>query len=270
MPPFTGLFRLPNYRTSGDPGGMPQPSLALLLPPSEGKAPGGGAPAWDPASGVFGSRLGDLRHQVSATLAALDGGDQTLLGVGGKHLDRAREANRTLVGSPTLPAQQRYTGVVWDHLDPATLPTKVRNRIGEHVAVISGLHGIVSWTDPIPDYRLKMGARLATLGMLATWWRPAVTQAIQHWASGRVLVDLLPQEHRKAWSPEPAAFAAVIRVDLVEHDTTTGAARVVGHDAKAAKGLLARHLLVSGGDPREVLSTWTHPRFSVRFDPTGL
>jgi len=249
---------------------MPEPTLALLLPPSEGKASGGGAPAWDPASGVFGARLGDLRRQVSATLAALDGGDQKLLGVSGKHLDRAREANRTLVGSPTLPAQHRYTGVVWDHLDPTSLPTEVIGRLGDQIAVISGLHGIVSWTDPVPDYRLKMGARLASLGVLAAWWRPAVTEAIQQWAAGRVLVDLLPQEHRKAWNAEPAAFAAVVRVDLVEHDATTGAARVVGHDAKAAKGLLARHLIVSGGDPRDALSTWTHPRLSVRFDPTGL
>lgn len=249
---------------------MPRPGLALLLPPSEGKAPGGGAPAWDPHSGVFGARLGHLRHQVATVLAATDGGDQALLGVGGKHLERARAANRSLAGSPTLAAQSRYTGVVWDHLDPASLPTQARHRIGDHVAVISGLHGVVSWNDPVPDYRLKMGARLADLGVLATWWRPVVTQAIQQWAPGRVLVDLLPQEHRKAWSPEPATFEAIIRVDLVEHDAATGAARVVGHDAKAAKGLLARHLLLSDGDPREALNNWTHPRFSVRFDPTGM
>jgi len=246
---------------------MPAPGLALLLPPSEGKASGGGPAPWSPDSGSLGALLGERRRQVVEALEVAGGGDQKLLGVGGDHLARARAANRHLLGAPTLPAGERYTGVVWDHLDPGGLPAAVRRRAGRRVGIVSGLQGLVLMADPVPDYRLKMGARLSPLGVLATWWRPAVTEAIEVWARRRVVVDLLPKEHRAAWAPDTAAFAEVIRVDLVEPGPA-GEVRVVGHDAKAAKGLLARHLLLSGGDPRTALASWSHDRFSLRFDPT--
>lgn len=200
---------------------------------------------------------------------AVDGGDRTLLGVGGEHLRRAQTSNRTLAGAPTLPAARRYTGVVWDHLDVVGLAASVRRRAGDRVAVVSGLHGLVMLQDPVPDYRLKMAARLAPLGLMSTWWRPAVTEAVATWARRRVVVDLLPKEHRAAWQPDRSAFADLVQVDLVELGAS-GGARVVGHEAKAAKGLLARHLLLASGDPRRALETWTHPRFSLRFDPPAV
>ena len=103
----------------------------LLLPPSEGKATGGksGARArWTPDRGAF-ARLEQHRVDVVEALGAAGGGDEKLLGVTGEHLARALDANTALIGAPTLPAWQRYTGVVWDHLDPATLTTEQRRRI---------------------------------------------------------------------------------------------------------------------------------------------
>lgn len=245
-------------------------TLGLLLPPSEGKASGGDGAPWQPSSGALGVLLGDRRAEVAGALAAVGGGDQRLLGVSGAHLDRARQVNGALLGAPTLPAGRRYTGVVWDHLDLDTLTASVRRRAADAIAVVSGLHGVVLVDDPVPDYRLKMGARLPPMGSLARWWRPAVSAAIAHWAAGRVVVDLLPQEHRAAWDGDPGPFAAVVRVDLTEHDDATGTARVVGHHAKAAKGLLVRHLLESDDDVLTALSRWQHPRFSLRFDTTAL
>ena len=103
-------------------------SLTLLLPPSEGKAPGGapGMP-WQAASGRFAAELGLRRAEVAAALAVVGGGDARLLGVSGAHLERARTANAALVGAPTLPAGQRYTGVVWDALDVASMRAPVRS-----------------------------------------------------------------------------------------------------------------------------------------------
>ncbi len=249
---------------------MTSATLAVLLPPSEGKASGGDGAPWHPGSGTLGTLLGDRRAEVVAALEAVDGGDRALLGVTGAHLERARLANRTLVGAPCLPAARRYTGVVWDHLDLDTLSAPARQRASHTIAVVSGLHGVVTVDDPVPDYRLKMSARLAPLGALSRWWRPAVSSALARWAAGRVVVDLLPQEHRAAWDGDPDPFTAVLRVDLVEHDATTGAARVVGHHAKAAKGLLARYLMESTDDVITALNTWEHPRFSVRYDTTAL
>ncbi|MEY4995769.1 MAG: hypothetical protein RLZ67_494, partial [Actinomycetota bacterium] len=101
--------------------------FVILLPPSEGKATGGNArKPWSGESGVFGDALADYRAMVAHQLLATKGGDQKLLGVKGAHLLHAQAQNRALIGSPTLPAWQRYTGVVWDHLDLTSFPTASR------------------------------------------------------------------------------------------------------------------------------------------------
>ena len=226
----------------------------LLLPPSEGKAHGGNArrSTWTPDAGSFGRRVGDRRTEIIEALAAVHGGDEKLLGVKGDHLTRAQSVNTSLVGAPALPAWQRYTGVVWDHLDPATLPASARKRI----IVVSGLLGLVRGDDPVPDYRLKMGANLAPLGKLSTWWREAVTAEIARSARNRLVVDLLPQEHRAAWDPSSSRVPiSVITVALVDPTGKPG-----GHFAKAAKGELARAILLDGLD---ALDTWHDGRFQL-------
>jgi cytoplasmic iron level regulating protein YaaA (DUF328/UPF0246 family) len=226
----------------------------LLLPPSEGKAEGGSrrrAP-WTPDAGSFGVRLGDRRADVVDALLAVHGGDERLLGVRGEHLARAQSANSSLVGASTLPAWQRYTGVVWDHLDPATLTAAARKQI----VVVSGLLGFVRGDDPVPDYRLKMGANLSPLGKLSTWWREALTVELERLAKRRVVVDLLPQEHRAALVLDGVAGVSLTLVD------PTG--KPGGHFAKAAKGELARAILTDGID---VIESWRHPQFDLVIAP---
>ncbi|MGA7759118.1 MAG: peroxide stress protein YaaA [Ilumatobacteraceae bacterium] len=228
----------------------------LLLPPSEGKAQGGSArrATWLPNSGSMGSRLAEHRLDVVEALAAAHGGDEKLLGVKGDHLLRAQSANSSLVGALTLPAWQRYTGVVWDHLDPSSLPAASRRRI----LVVSGLLGLVRADDPVPDYRLKMGANLPPLGKLSTWWRDALTTELRRLARRRVVVDLLPQEHRAALDLSGGVVDGV-SLTLVDPSGKPG-----GHFAKAAKGELARAILTDG---ITALDTWNHPRFDLVVTP---
>jgi len=232
-------------------------NFVILLPPSEGKAEGGTPRSrWKPASGAFGTALGARRAEVAAALANARGGSEALLGVGGKHLERARQANRALIGAPTLPAAQRYTGVVWDALDLASMRAPVRRRASSAVLVVSGLLGVAGLDDPTPDYRLKMGASLAPLAKLATWWRPAVSATISAATTRRYVVDLLPNEHRAAWEPDERTDG--VRVGFVERS-----GKVAGHDAKAAKGRLARYLLESSGHPLDLLDAWRDERFDL-------
>lgn len=228
----------------------------VLLPPSEGKAAGGDEPPWSPDLGAFGEALVGRRDRLVEALAAVDGGDAKLLGVSGRHLDRARGANLGLLGGPTLPAWQRYTGVVWDHLDPSALTAEQRRSI----VVVSGLHGLVRGDDPVPDYRLKMGASLPPFGKLSTWWRSVLAPVLVEHLEGTTVVDLLPQEHRAAlMGPKRRHLVSgAVVVDLVERSGASG-----GHAAKAAKGRLARHLLTADTPLDEVLANWQDDRFLV-------
>ncbi len=232
----------------------------ILLPPSEGKAAGGNArKPWSGELGLFGDTLGEFRSTVAHQLLIAKGGDQKLLGVKGAHLQHARAANCALLGAPTLPAWQRYTGVVWDHLDLASFPAASQSAAVKRIFVPSGLAGLVRADDPLPDYRLKMGARLSPFGLMSTWWRDDLSDAFVSQVRKTPVLDLLPNEHKAAFNWE--LLSTVIRIDLVSKQ----GAVVGGHNAKAAKGLLARHLLLSGTiSITKTLSTFSHPEYIAK------
>ncbi len=231
--------------------------MIILLPPSEGKASGGRGAPWDVASGRFGLPLAGARMEVVEALRTGDGGDERLLGVGGQHLERARTANRALLGAPTLPASRRYTGVVHDHVGLPSLSPALRRKARESVVIVSGLLGLVALDDPVPDYRLKMGARLDPVGLVARHWRDLLSEVLAKHVAGHIVVDLLPGEHRAAWTPSPEID--LLRVSLVER---SGGA-LGGHDAKAAKGRLVRHLLSSRAAPRRSLAAFDDERYAA-------
>lgn len=240
-------------------------SLFILLPPSEGKAEGGQTKTlWRESSGVFGKQLSAHRSELVQRLSTLKGGDEKLLGVKGGHLSRARAANAHLKGAPSLPAFERYTGVVWDHLDLSTLSAPQRTRALRSIVVISGLLGAVCADDPTPDYRLKMGARMAPMGLISRYWHDHLSQVLNKAFTGSTVIDLLPKEHRAAFSADPDKIANYFEVGLNEKTGKPG-----GHDAKAAKGKLARHILTTCTSPAGALKSlrsFRDPRFVVEID----
>jgi len=127
------------------------------------------------------------RREVVAALASLlERGDsrtiEKTLRVHGALLERAIEATHghRRAQEQFLAAWQRYSGVVWTHLDPHTLSVEQRRRI----LVPSGLLGVTTAQDPVCDYRLKMNVSLFPLGGLATFWRPRITPALPNISAG--------------------------------------------------------------------------------------
>ena len=197
---------------------MARPQPVLLLPPSEGKAPGGTGAPW--ARGTMAD-------------PALDGARHTVLRA-------ARAAGAVGRGAATLPATQRYTGVLYRELDWPSLPPAAQVRGERQVRIVSGLWGLVAPGDPIPHYRLKMSARLDDVGPLTAWWRPRLAPVVAGLTDGRVVWDLLPIEHAKAmsWGPDGPGPAQRVTVRFVDRSGAT-----VSHWNKLLKGALVRWVL---------------------------
>jgi cytoplasmic iron level regulating protein YaaA (DUF328/UPF0246 family) len=228
-------------------------TVLVLVPPSEGKAPGGRG-AWQADAGDFGD-LAPRRHDVIDALGRVPAASwPKVSGASGALAERAAQAARALQegAAPSMPSWQRFTGVVWEHLDPASLPAPARRRI----IVPSALLGLTRGTDPAPDFRLKFSVSVPGIGRLDRWWRPALTDALRR-TSGPVL-DLLPNEHAAALDLEVLG-GRVRRVSFIDRG---GAA--VGHDAKAVKGHVARVALLDGIDALDELcwSGWEARRES--------
>lgn len=238
----------------------------ILLPPSEGKAAGGDGPPWSP--GAMAIDLDTRRARVIAALATAmrrSEADRTrLLGVKGRALADATAANRSVATSPTMPAIERYTGVLYDALDYRSLSAAHRRRLDASVVIVSGLWGLVTPPDPIPDYKLRMGATLGRLRTLSTWWRDELSARLAENASGRPVWNLLPNEHSAAWrAPEGLRQWTVSFLE----PGRDGALTVVSHRNKLLKGAIVRFLLANPAAGPDELAEWQHP-MGFRYDPS--
>ncbi|MCA9406448.1 MAG: YaaA family protein [Candidatus Omnitrophica bacterium] len=192
--------------------------FVILIPPSEGKKKGG-----------KGSSLGKASKHTEAIIKKLKDPDQNwgkVLGVKGKALEEAVQSNRQILSSSTMPAIERYTGVVYSAVDYPSLTAKAKTFFNQHVRIVSAVFGLVKPVDLIPDYKLKID-KLGT----DKYWQPIVQEELK----GAFIVDLLPQAHRKAVNYENG-----IAVDF--SFVKNGKKIPAGHHGKHIKGRFIRWL----------------------------
>lgn len=225
----------------------------MLLPPSESKATGGDGPRYDPAAGAFGA-LAASRRAVAKALRARTF-DPSQLGVRGQALAHALVANKELAAASTLPALRRYTGVLYDALGFAEQSTTAQELLRRDVVIISGLLGAVAGGDPVPAYKLPIGARVPELGRLGAFWKPRLKRALTEHVTGAVIWDLLPGAHAAVVPPELGERRWKLRV-VRERG---GRRSTVSHDNKAVKGALARTLVAEQITDPSDLEGWEGP-----------
>jgi len=232
--------------------------VLLLLPPSETKRDGGsGAPLELPALS-FGELTG-ARRTALAALAKLSRSIRSssdALGLGPTQrfeIDR----NRAVRSSPTMPAIERYTGVLYEPL--AELTDAERAFAAGHVAIASALFGLVGSADPIPAYRLSHDSRLPELS-LRRHWRAPVSAAVA--AHDGLVLDLRSESYAALG---PAPDATYLRV-VSEGE---GGRRVaLSHFNKHAKGQFTRAVIAAGivHDDVDSLLGWAHGH-GLRLEP---
>jgi len=242
----------------------------ILIPPSEGKADGGAGDPWTAGTMSFASldaARARVQRSLGAAMKAKIADRQKLLGVKGVALASATATNLGVGVAPTMPAIERYTGVLYDALDAASLSKRDRTRLDEQVVIFSGLWGLVRPTDPIPDYKLKMGGSLKATGRLGSWWKPRLDAAIADELVERTVWNLLPNEHDAAWSGASAA-TAVVSVRFLDEVGTGADAKliVVSHWNKLLKGALVRHVLAHQLTDVDGLADFEHPE-GYRYRP---
>lgn len=199
--------------------------MIVILPPSETKAAGGapgsmldlGALAFPPLTSSRERVLDATIAKALAAPAASTPGRQRWI-----------DDDRALRTSPTLPAIERYEGVLYDALGAASLVAAARAWVDEHVLVGSALWGLVRASDRIPSYRCSSSD---LKGALRGAWADAGAVL-----AGETVVDLRSKAYVDV-APVPGAIA----VDVVGED---GAA--LNHWNKHAKGALVRRMAASG------------------------
>ena len=99
----------------------------------------------------------------------------------------------------------------------------------KHIYIFSGLFGLLTPETPIPDYKLKMNVL-----SLQHHWNPILTEVLHDEEN---IIDLLPQVHRKAYTPNKMN---VTQVDFLI--INKGKKSAAGHFGKAVKGEFIRYM----------------------------
>lgn len=219
-------------------------AVIVLLPPSETKCAGGDGPPLR-LDGLSFPALTAVREALIAelsTLAADPSACRRALGLSASQ-DAEIARNRELAVSPTLPAINRYTGVLYDALDFDSLRGAAAARARNRLAVGSALFGLLLADDLVPAYRLSASSKLPGSPTLAARWRPALEPVLAEIASTQLVVDLRSGSYA-ALGRLPGAVSVNV---LAEHPD--GHRTVVSHFNKAHKGKLARILATTRSEP---------------------
>lgn len=222
--------------------------MLILLPPSEGKAVGSRGAPLDLDTLSF-PELGGLRRKVVDALVAASARPDALDVLGApKGAAERVAANVELWRAPTLRAADLYTGVLYDALGLGSLDAAAKRRAGRRLVVVSALFGALRPGDRVPSYRLSMGVDLPGIGPLAPAWREQLGSVLPEAAGRGVVVDLRSSTYVAAWKPAGQLADRTVAVHVVRDGP--GGRTAVSHMAKHTRGLVARHLLASGADPR--------------------
>lgn len=143
------------------------------------------------------------------------------------------------------PAVLAFNGDVYEGLQAASLKPADLDWAQQHLAILSGLYGVLRPLDRLQPYRLEMGTRLATPGAadLYGFWGDTLAEHLnKRQAADKtpIVVNLASQEYARA-ARRKALRARV--VDCVFEDWKGGVYKVISFHAKRARGLMARYAI---------------------------
>jgi cytoplasmic iron level regulating protein YaaA (DUF328/UPF0246 family) len=241
--------------------------MLILLPPSETKRDGGeGAPLEQllTESTLSFPELNPIRKRVVAATVSLARKPKVcaeVLKLSPKQMGEV-DRNKAVKTSPTMPAIDRYTGVLYDGLAALNLEESARNFLRDNVTIQSALLGPVGALEPIPAYRLSFDSKLPALtaGSLKKAWAEAGRKVLakQLKAEPQLVLDLRSEGYSALAPLAPAENTVYLRVVTKGEN---GQLRALNHFNKKGKGEFVRALakdaaITSGISTLEELIAW--------------
>ena len=201
--------------------------MKYLIPPSEGKSKVKSSEVkFRDTNFVFEQTV----QNIVDLLEAIDGEDLTsIYGTSEEKSLAFHRQNQDIFNSTCAHAIERYTGVVYKHLDWESYTDEEKSFMDSHFYIFSGLFGMVQPLTLIPNYKLKMN--VLSLDFV---WREILTNELKN---EDLVIDLLPQVHRKAYIPGEN----VKKIDFFV--INKGKKTSAGHFGKAVKGKLIKFIV---------------------------
>jgi len=171
------------------------------------------------------------------------------------NVDRYAGWSERFTQTNARPAALAFNGDVYEGLQASSLSEADLEWAQEHVAILSGLYGVLRPLDLMQPYRLEMGTKLANPAgeNLYAYWRNKITPYLNAQLAqdeSPVILNLASDEYFK--SVDTKALNARI-VQCVFQDQKADAWKVISFYAKRARGLMARYVVENRiNDPEQL------------------
>ena len=161
-----------------------------------------------------------------------------------------------------------FNGDTYTGLDAPSLSDADLEWAQDHLAILSGLYGILRPLDLIQPYRLEMGTRLQTERgkSLYEFWGDRISQQIEAQLNDHAnptLVNLASNEYFKSVQAKTLQRAVLTPAFKEMRD---GKAKMISFMAKRARGMMARYIIETRIDQPEGLKEFTMGGYE--YDPS--
>ena len=172
------------------------------------------------------------------------------------NVQRYEQWTPTFTQQNARPAVLAFNGDVYEGLDAASLSEAQLKWAQDHVAILSGLYGVLRPLDLMQPYRLEMGTKLANPAgkNLYDYWKETIAPYLNKRLSEDkqpVVVNLASEEYFK--SVDLGALNARV-IQCVFQDEKAGNYKIISFYAKRARGLMARYVIENRIDTPEKLT----------------
>lgn len=191
-----------------------------------------------------------LREAISSLL---EKDLEKIFDVKGKNLQTSIEIISDLLNEETMPAIERYTGVMFNAINYQSLNEKEKENFNKNVIFIDGLFGLVKPQDLIPNYKLKINAKYLDVN-LTNFWKTRLRPIFNHILKDKIVIDILPEAHRKITNYSSAKEHYSISFCEIKNNKLTN----VGHNSKKLKGELIKYLINKKEITKKDLTEFKH------------
>lgn len=245
----------------------------ILLPPSQGKTKGGTEEL--PYRLVENlskynsfKELSNLRSEIyEFLLLTISQEDEKTLEkifeVKGKNLHNVIDVVQDMLNLPTMPAIKRFSGTMFKAIDYPNLLLHQRTNFDENVIFIDGMFGVVRPQDYLPEYKLKISSKFNSIDC-TKFWKQHLQYILKQITYEKIVVDLLPLDHRKVVST--STHSTYLKVTFAKIES--GKYKEEGHASKQLKGEFISYICEKEDITREYLEEFIHSsghKFSAEF-----
>lgn len=228
----------------------------LLLPPSEGKLSGGNERYSEIKNNHFFAILEKdrafLLQNLLHFISHANDDDLAKLFSVKNNFEQIIEFFQDFDQKLTLPAINRYSGVMFNAIDYPSLSIEQQQNANESVLFIDALFGLLKAQDLIPNYKLSISAKFANF-KIDNYWKENLKKILEEELQGKIILDILPQAHRKA-----IAIANENCYLINFFEIKNSKAKNAGHISKKLKGEFVRYILSFDQINLEILYNFSH------------